>query len=422
MPASAVELHHVSKRYLLGEDHAPGATLRDAITGVFRHRGWRHRGERAEIWSLRDVDLTVAAGESLGIIGRNGAGKSTLLKVLTRITEPTSGVSRTRGRVGALLEVGTGFHPELTGRENVFLNGAILGMSRQQIKREYDAIVDFSGIERFLDTPVKRYSSGMYLRLAFAVAAHLQADIMVVDEILAVGDADFQRKCLGKMAEVERSGRTVLFASHNLEAIVRLCPESIWLDRGRLLARGPSEQIVDAYLASGVSRTPTSRYDDPAEPVALRSVSVLDASGRSSAVLRRAEPFTIEVCFEVARPVPGLDLSVVLSTLRDVRVLDEAWSDSTATGRGGPGRYRARLLVPPALAVGEYTVGVWLGTAFEAVLWQEGALQFRLEGDTHGRAERLVQLSLGWEVQRVPTTDSVGQRGCDWTPPDQVGA
>jgi ABC-2 type transport system ATP-binding protein/lipopolysaccharide transport system ATP-binding protein len=227
---------------------------------------------RDEVWSLRDVDLDVAEGEAVGLLGRNGAGKSTMLKVLTRITDPTSGTVRTRGRVGALLEVGTGFHPELTGRENVYLNGAVLGMARSEIDRQYDAIVDFSGVERFLDTPVKRYSSGMYLRLAFAVAAHLQADIMVVDEVLAVGDAEFQRKCLGKMADIERAGRTVVFVSHNLDAIQRLCPRSVWLEQGRVALSGPTPEVLDAYLSSGQAAVARSTFPDgaPEDGVWLR--------------------------------------------------------------------------------------------------------------------------------------------------------
>lgn len=406
MGKNSVELRGVSKRYLLGEDHGAGGSVREAISSAVRRRGrgQQHR-HREEIWSLRDVDLTVAAGESLGVVGRNGAGKSTLLKVLTRITEPTCGVARTRGRVGALLEVGTGFHPELTGRENVYLNGAILGMSRRQIRQQYDAIVDFSGIERFLDTPVKRYSSGMYLRLAFAVAAHLQADIMVVDEILAVGDAEFQRKCLGKMAEVERSGRTVLFVSHNLDAILRLCPRSIWLEHGRVVSDGPTQDIIDAYLAAGVRRTAISRYDEPADPVALRAVTILDAKGEASALLRRDEPFVLDVEFEVGRPIPGLDLSLILSNLRGLRVLDEAWSDDAPADRGQRGRYRARLQVPALLATGEYSVGIWMGSAYESLLWQDDVLQFRLEGSMQGRPERVLQLPVGWQVdmQEQPT-------------------
>lgn len=410
MTGNAIEVRAVSKRYLLGDDYGVGGSLREAISAALSRRGRAdaHR-QREEIWSLRNVDLTVAEGESLGVVGRNGAGKSTLLKILTRITEPTCGVARTRGRVGALLEVGTGFHAELTGRENVFLNGAVLGMTRRQIRQQYDAIVDFSGIEKFLDTPVKRYSSGMYLRLAFAVAAHLQADIMLVDEILAVGDADFQRKCLGKMAEVERSGRTVLFVSHNLDALLRLCPRSIWLERGRVVAQGPTQDIVDAYLGSGVPRVAVSRYDDPADPVALRAVTVLDATGHATALIRRDEPFDIDVEFEVSRPVPGLDLSVIVSNLRGLRILDEAWSDTAPPDRGQPGRYRARLRVPPLLATGEYTVGVWLGSAYESLLWQDDTLQFRLEGSMRGRSERVLQLPPRWQVE-VPERPPVVRR------------
>ncbi|MDQ4131233.1 MAG: ABC transporter ATP-binding protein, partial [Actinomycetota bacterium] len=215
MGRNAVEVEALSKRYFLGEDHAAVRNLRETLAAGVQRIG-RGRRPREEIWSLKDVNLHIPEGTALGVIGRNGAGKSTLLKILSRITEPTSGVARTRGRVGSLLEVGTGFHPELTGRENIFLNGAILGMPRREIERAFDEIVGFAGVERFLDTPVKRYSSGMYLRLAFSVAAHLEADILLVDEVLAVGDAEFQRKCLGRMASVEREGRTVVFVSHNL--------------------------------------------------------------------------------------------------------------------------------------------------------------------------------------------------------------
>lgn len=402
MARTVVELEGVSKRYLLGEQSHAGGTLKDAVSaGWADWRAGRSRRDRDELWSLRDIDLTVAEGAALGIVGRNGAGKSTLLKILTRITEPTSGVARMRGRVGALLEVGTGFHPDLTGRENVYLNGALLGMTRRQIDRQYDEIVAFSGVERFLETPVKRYSSGMYLRLAFAVAAHLQADILVVDEVLAVGDAEFQRKCIGKMADVESSGRTVLFVSHNLDAIQRLCPTSIWLEQGRLVAEGPTAEVIDAYLASGVRRHETSAYDGPANPIALRQVTLLDASGRPSSLLRRDEPFTVEVAFEVGRRLPGLDLSVVVSSVRGLRTLDEAWSDAAPTDRGEPGIYRARLTVPPVLTPGDYSVGVWLGSAYESLLWEDDTLTFRLEGSTHGRPDRVVDLGLTWEVDRL---------------------
>ena len=404
MGRNAIEVDAVSKRYLLGEDHAGTQNLREAISGAVRRRG-RDRRARDEVWSLRDVSFDVPEGSALGVIGRNGAGKSTLLKVLTRITEPTRGVCRTRGRVGSLLEVGTGFHPELTGRENVYLNGAILGMGRRAIERTFDEIVDFAGVERFLDTPVKRYSSGMYLRLAFAVAAHLDADILLVDEVLAVGDAEFQRKCLGRMASVEREGRTVVFVSHNLDAIVRLCPTCAWLDRGELVTIGPAGEVVDTYLSAGVERLDRQAFEVVADqPASLRSISLLNPAGTSTSVLRRDEPITIEVAISVTTRVPDLNLAVSVQTLRGVRVLDEALADHARAAIDAPGEYVARLTIPPLLNSGDYSVGVWLGTDLEAFAWVEQAVAIHLEGVAHGRADRVVQLDLPWEVSRSTVT------------------
>ena len=397
----------VSKRYLLGEAAAAQGSLRDAVTAGVRRvaRGERRtRTSREEVWSLRDVSFEVAEGEAVGLLGRNGAGKSTLLKVLTRITDPTSGTVRTRGRVGALLEVGTGFHPELTGRENVYLNGAVLGLARGEIDRQYDAIVEFSGVERFLDTPVKRYSSGMYLRLAFAVAAHLQADIMVVDEVLAVGDAEFQRKCLRKMADIERAGRTVIFVSHNLDAIQRLCPRSIWLDQGRVVMTGPTSDVMDAYSATGMDPAATVAFPDtdPEAPVWLVSATLLDHTGQQApALLDRGRPFTVRIEYEVRTRVPGLDLSLVLTSARGLRLLDEAWSDTSEGGVCEPGRYVAEITVPPVLATGDYSAAVWIGSAYEGLVWRDEALVFRLEGSTGGRTERALQLALPWRVQQT---------------------
>jgi lipopolysaccharide transport system ATP-binding protein len=253
MNEPAVRVDRVGKRYQIGGLQSGYGTLREALVSAAQEswqllRNGGQRRERKEFWALKDVSFEVGQGEVLGIIGRNGAGKSTLLKILARVTRPTSGRAEISGRVGSLLEVGTGFHPELSGRENIFLNGAILGMKRAEILEKFDAIVDFAEIEKFLDTPVKRYSSGMYMRLAFSIAAHLDPEILIVDEVLAVGDAAFQKKSLGKMGNVAREGRTVLFVSHNMPAVISLCDRAMLLESGQLIAEGSPESIVQQYL------------------------------------------------------------------------------------------------------------------------------------------------------------------------------
>ncbi len=254
---AAIRVENLGKRYRLDQRRNGSSsyrTLRESLMNLAAAplRRWRRAAPetREEFWALDDVSFEVPPGEVVGIVGRNGAGKSTLLKILSQVTRPTTGQVSLRGRVGSLLEVGTGFHPELTGRENVFLNGAILGMSRREITGKFDAIVDFAGLEKFLDTPVKRYSSGMYMRLAFSVAAHINPEILLVDEVLAVGDVAFQKKCLGRMDEVARSGRTVLFVSHQMDALLNLCPRSLLLDEGRLLMQGPTRAVIEHYLAA----------------------------------------------------------------------------------------------------------------------------------------------------------------------------
>jgi ABC-2 type transport system ATP-binding protein/lipopolysaccharide transport system ATP-binding protein len=400
MPANAIEVERLSKRYLLGEDQ-PGRSLRESILASVRRVRTGGR-RRQEIWSLRDIDLVVPEGEAIGVIGRNGAGKSTLLKILSRITEPTYGVSRTHGRVTSLLEVGTGFHPELTGRENVYLNGAILGMSRRDMDLRFDEIVNFAGVPRFIDTPVKRYSSGMYLRLAFAVAAHLEPDIMVVDEVLTVGDAEFQARCLRRMETAEREGRTVVFVSHNLDAVTRLCSRAILLEAGGMAADGPADDVVVDYLDSLVDRAthePAAGQD--VGPVRLEHVTILDRSDRPTQVMRRDDSFTIEVRFTLREAVRGLDLSAYILDARGGELLSEAWSDTSDDRNCSAEEHVARLRVPPILNVGEYMVGLWLGTPYETLLQEMPVGHFRLEGDVKGRPMRAVALGLPWEVRPV---------------------
>ena len=325
MSEYAIRVENLGKQYRIGVSLARYRTLREALveTVNIQTRLARASEERAnsQIWALRDVSFDVPKGQVLGVIGRNGAGKSTLLKILSRVTEPSEGFAEIHGRVGALLEVGTGFHPELSGRENIYLNGAILGMKRAEIDAKFDEIVSFAEVEKFIDTPVKRYSSGMYLRLAFAVAAHLEPDILVVDEVLAVGDAEFQRRCLGKMSEVAKEGRTVLFVSHNMSAILRLTDEGILLDKGRLVLRGPTREVVDTYMASGFSQTGQRNWDEdeippdakPFRPVAIRLV---DKNQRVIDTIRSTEPVTISMEYTLDAPITGLRVGIYLMTMR----------------------------------------------------------------------------------------------------------
>jgi ABC-type polysaccharide/polyol phosphate transport system ATPase subunit len=405
MTDNAIEMHGVGKRYLLG-----GTGARDTLRDAFAHGVGRRLGrlrqpadESREVWALRAVDLAVPQGSTLGIVGRNGAGKSTLLKILSRITEPTEGRSRVRGKIGSLLEVGTGFHPELSGRENIFLNAAILGMPRSVVARRLDEIVAFSGVARFLDTPVKRYSSGMYLRLAFAVAAHIDAEVLLVDEVLAVGDAEFQRRCLGTMEKIGSSGRTVVFVSHNLDAVTRLCSTSLWLESGRVRAIGPTPQVVDAYLQDATPDGGTRRFpDDPAAPLTLTSLRLRGEAAGTAGRIRRDDPVVIDVALAVRRHIPGLDLALSVETLAGTRLLDEGLSDTsangTAIGLGAPGRYAVTLTLPPLLMPGEYLVNVWAGTAYETLLWEHAAARLRLEGGHQARPDRLIHSQGSWAV------------------------
>jgi lipopolysaccharide transport system ATP-binding protein len=362
MPPIVIEAEGLSKRYRLGQLQKGYDTLRDTIAhGVNHMLSREHRPPAEEIWALDDVSFSVEQGEVLGVIGPNGAGKSTLLKILTRITTPTRGSALIRGRVGSLLEVGTGFHGELTGRENVYLNGAILGMTRREITRKLPDIVEFSGVEKFIDTPVKRYSSGMYVRLAFSVAAHLEPEILLVDEVLAVGDAEFQRRCLGRMEELSSHGRTVLFVSHQMQVLARLCDRAILLREGKLVQDGPSEQVVAHYLqAEGGAGSRRSWPDLATAPggkrVRLREVRVVDEKGQlvDSVDIRR--PVGIEISFTLLRD----DVSV----FPRIKVVDREGNNAFTTvdssplwGESAPGDYVATAWIPGNLLnEGLYTV------------------------------------------------------------------
>ena len=367
----AIKVDNISKRYKIGT--APGkfryGMLRDQIAALPRKLFKRDGGTAGVdyIWALKDVSFDLEEGKVLGIIGRNGAGKSTLLKVLARVTEPTMGTVTVRGRVGSLLEVGTGFHPELTGRENIYLNGAILGMKRAEIGAKFDEIVEFSEIAQFIDTPVKRYSSGMYLRLAFAVAAHLEPDILVMDEVLAVGDAEFQRKCLGKMNDVAADGRTVLFVSHNMSAILRLTQEAIVMQKGQLTLRAPTSEAVDFYLASGQSQAGERSWDADEVPAAAApfrpiSLKIRDPRGAVVDTVRSTEPLSIEMEYQLDAPITGLRVGIYLSTVRGEYVFTSFDVDETEQyekhSTRQPGHYVSHCMLPgDTLNEGRYILG-----------------------------------------------------------------
>jgi lipopolysaccharide transport system ATP-binding protein len=416
MGETAIRVRDLGKEYRLGALSSGYRTLRDALAErAGQITGRAPKPSREILWALRHVSFEVERGQVLGVIGRNGAGKSTLLKILSRITEPTEGEAEIHGRVGSLLEVGTGFHPELTGRENIFLNGAILGMKRTEIAAKFDEIVDFAEVPKFIDTPVKRYSSGMYLRLAFAVAAHLEPEVLVVDEVLAVGDAEFQRKCLGKMSDVARQGRTVLFVSHNMSAVLRLTQETLVLDRGSLVLRAPTPQAVDYYMTSGLAQTGERRWAadevpasaQPFQPLALR---VRDERGRIAERVASTEPFSIEFEYSLSEQITGLRIGVYLSTSRGEPVLtsfdtDEPQAFERHLARAA-GRYLSRCRIPANLLnEGLFVLGVNASSfRIRSYFTDEHALSFSLDGTgapgSHWPETRSGPLrpALAWEI------------------------
>jgi lipopolysaccharide transport system ATP-binding protein len=390
MSDTVIRVENLSKKYVLGQQQEGYSTLRDRLAhkakNIFRSN---RKSETDEFWALKDVSFEIKQGDRVGIIGRNGAGKSTLLKILSRITEPTTGKIGIQGRVASLLEVGTGFHPELTGRENIFLNGAILGMSKAEIQRKFDEIVAFAEVEKFLDTPVKRYSSGMYVRLAFAVAVHLEPEILVVDEVLAVGDAAFQKKCLGKMKDVAGEGRTVLFVSHNMGAIEALCNSGIVLSGGQVDFIGDAKGAIARYVsqnnasASGfvdLSERQVERYG-PKHLAYLRSLCLLDDQGSPMETLKMGQTavFRLEVDFKVAGDFFEIGLAIANPYDVHLHYLISNWEDDLKVAH--PGLHKVEVNIPAIhLFPGEYIVHVWIkqqGSVYDDAVHE--ALKFFVE-------------------------------------------
>ena len=370
-----------------------GARLRAFLAG--QSRSGANRPD--EFWALRDVDFEVPRGQVLGIIGRNGSGKSTLLKILSRITPPTEGCAEIEGRVGSLLEIGTGFHPELTGRENTFLSGTILGMKRQEISERFDEIVDFSGVERFIDTPVKHYSSGMYLRLAFAVAAHLRAEILLIDEVLSVGDSAFQKKCIGKMSEAAHEGRTVLFVSHNLPAVSRLCDRALLLDAGRIVAQGSVEEVVGVYGRQMSSGKPVEGAD-AGSAVGVRALTV---SGEGDAI-RPSSQLTFTFRLDISKVYWSMLVQLGVATQEGLNLVVDAVDSDSTPELLQPGSYEVEVILPP----------LWL-------LPQSYASRVKViahpeSGATERCFSEWVQLTIDGSQERAGTIDRVLAPRANW--------
>jgi lipopolysaccharide transport system ATP-binding protein len=383
MSTVVIRTEGLGKRYHRGSlQQSP--LLRDHLSRIVKSPLSVFRRPKDEIfWALKDVSLEVREGEILGIIGRNGAGKTSLLKILSRITRPTTGWAEIHGRVGSLLEVGTGFHPELTGRENIFLNGAILGMKKAEIARKFDEIVAFAEVERFIDTPVKHYSSGMYVRLAFAVAAHLEPEILLVDEVLAVGDAQFQKKCLGRMGAVAREGRTILFISHNMGAINRLCGRVVWIDAGTVRTQGRASEVMSDYLVDGVVSAAERSWDDGDAPgsdgVYLRRVSVAQ-DGIATSTIDITKEFSVELEVHVKADVPELTTSIMVLNSEGQVVLHTA--DLMSEASRPPYIRVARCSLPAhILNAGSYTLNVASDQPHQKTYFQaESLLKWDVQG------------------------------------------
>jgi lipopolysaccharide transport system ATP-binding protein len=409
--------HGLSKKYTITVSNRGNLTLSERIHEGFTQIFRPSQERQEEIWPLQDVSFEIKRGEVVGLIGRNGAGKSTLLKILSRITEPTSGRAEINGRVGTLLEVGTGFHPELTGRDNIFLSGIILGMKKREIAARFDEIVAFSGIEKFIDTPVKRYSSGMYVRLAFAVGAHLESEVLIVDEVLAVGDGEFQTKCLTKMHDMGKQGRTVLLVSHNLSAITRLCDRAILLDKGRLIADGPTEEVVSTYLHSGVRATCAKEWPDRTtapgnDAMRFRAVRLRNDRMALTNVMDIGQAFTVELEYEVLQT--GHILAPHFGLVNERGDLLFLAYEVNLSWRNRPrkvGKYLSQGIVPGHLLTeGTYFVSAFCRTLHtravdieehEAVMFQviESQDDHSARGNIDGHFPGLIRPLLEWKTQ-----------------------
>lgn len=398
MTEPAISVEGVGKRYDIGK--APGL-LSEAVGARMRRReaGEHVSRNREPFWALRDVSLTVARGEVVGLIGANGAGKSTLMKLMANISYPTEGRIRMRGRVGTLLEVGTGFHPELSGRENVYLSGTILGMKRREIHARYNEIVEFSGIGQFIETPVKRYSSGMYVRLGFAVASHLTPEILLVDEVLAVGDADFQRRCLSKMRDVVEQGRTIVFVSHSMQSIQRICSRAFWVDGGRIAAEGPTQTVVAKYLQKVDAKQAGGFVTIPAETTRAGigdearfvTLELLDSSGQRTDQLKMREPFSVRLELDAATAVSDALIEVGISTPDGVRISTSTSSDLTQQPVTLPnGRTSLLVRMDPQLLPGDFIVDLGvhhLSNGF-TIDFLESVLNFSVGRTPHEEGDR----------------------------------
>ena len=412
-----IKAENLGKKYIIDhqqQGRSKYIALRDVLASSVKSLGkkliGKHRNLKAnqeEFWALKDVSFQIKQGEVVGIIGRNGAGKSTLLKILSRITEPTTGRVELKGRVASLLEVGTGFHPELTGRENIFLNGAILGMSRVEIKKKFDEIVAFAEVEKFLDTPVKRYSSGMYVRLAFAVAAHLEPEILVVDEVLAVGDAAFQKKCLGKMGDVAtKEGRTVLFVSHNMGAVNRLCNQCIWLNQGKIQKIDNTNEVVQSYLSSGTSNNAQVQLPSKShKKIQYTQISILNQNGKLTSEIFDTESVNIVLEIEVKEKVQDVYFGLIVRNSEGIDILfaDSRDNNNNLRSNFNIGKYKISYSIPPYLSPGVYfiTVGIAQSTSLESFDYLDTICSFNwINAKSKNRTSRLgvLNLNLPWQI------------------------